>query len=207
MFFPSPYYTMFIAFSRPASLLPNLLTSPTSTLSSCTRNRRRIGIGTVPLRMAVHYLRPATLTWVLPVLPSVRQLFSSSSPDLIVLASCALFVSGLGLYSLLPLVLPVVSAIVHNANARCAPHAALLLGTIEHGNFLEGDRPSLPVAAPPSLHGVPAAVLVLANDPACSQVAAIHQVYVPTQDRFLVSQSRIRTHRFLKLVQYAYQHV
>jgi len=201
------------AFSSSSPLLKPP-SSPSASLSRCNLLSRPFRFAParlrrVSLRMAVHYLRPATLTWLLPVLPSVRQISaaSSSSIDLYLLVASSLFVSGLGIVSLLPLLYPFVSAIVLNGSARSAPYAALLLGTIEHGAFLEGDRPSLPVAAPPSLHGVPAAALVLAHDPACSQVAAVQQVYVPSQERFLVSQSRIRDDRFLKLVQHAYEQI
>lgn len=163
-----------------------------------------------PLRMSVHHLRAPTVAWVLPVLPSTSQLVAACGNDRVRLfdlciSAAALVLLGAGVISVLPLFVPFARASVLNSRARTAPHAALLLGTIEHGMFIEGERKALPVAAPPSLHGSPAAALVLAHDPHCERVARVEQVYVPGLDRFLVASSRARSGRFLKLVEHAYQ--
>eukprot|EP00171_Calliarthron_tuberculosum_P007243 IDg7243t1 len=111
-----------------------------------------------PVRMSVHHLRAPTVAWIIPVLPSGPQLVAACGNhptrlfDLCISAA-ALALLGTGGLSVLPLFVPVARASVLNSRARTAPHAALLLGTIENGMFIEGERKPLPVAAPPSLHG------------------------------------------------------
>lgn len=161
------------------------------------------------VHMSVHHLRARTVSWLLPILPSGAQVVSAcgDSARLYDLSACtiALALLGTGVLSVLPLLHPFARASISNSQARAAPHAALLLGTIEHGMFIEGARRPLSVPAPPALHGTPAAALILAHDPHCERVVRVEQVYVPSQDRFLVPSSRVRPKRFLEIVQNAYQ--
>lgn len=157
--------------------------------------------------MSVHYLRASTLSWVVPIMPSFEQVVSAADGRVTdaALATAGLLVTGFGALSMLPLAWPIVRAAAENGKARNAPHAALLLGTIENGMFIESSRLPQPVAAPPALHGAPAAALVLAHDPTCFRVARLEQVYVPAHDRFLVASSRVHRQRFLEIVRHAYQ--
>ncbi len=178
----------------------------TAMLLRPVRRARRAACDARP-RMSAHHLRPSTLSWVVPIVPSFEQVVRAADGHVgdAALASAGMLVAGLGALSLLPLAWPVARAAADNGKARSAPHAALLLGVIENGTFMEGTRTPLPVAAPPALHGAPAAALVLAHDPACFRVARLEQVYVPAHDRFLVASSRVHRQRFLDIVRHAYQ--
>lgn len=149
--------------------------------------------------MAAYYLRPSTLSWVLPIMPRFSQLGRDGTDA----SLCCLSLLALGAnpsLAMLPPLYIIARELGINGRTRTAPHAALLLGTLEHGYFHEGERTPLPVGAAPSMHGVPAAALVLSKDPGCEPAVQVAQVYVPDRDVWLVPSSRVHRGRMRRLV-------